>query len=106
MRPASQAASMPPLDQADLCCLPTDGPAHKAPRQAGGKGVIRIGVAREVSPLLREFGANPSEVIGQAGLARRDIRQDECEGRACRGGRQPVLSAASRPFPVRSGEWP
>jgi AraC-like DNA-binding protein len=68
MRPASQPALIPPLDQADLRRLATDVPAHGTPRQAAAQGVIRIGVACEVCPLLREFGANPDEVIRQAGL--------------------------------------
>ena len=68
MKPASQAALMPPLNQADLCCLPTDGPAHSTSRKAGANGVIRIGVAREVFPLLRAFGVDPGEVIRHAGL--------------------------------------
>ncbi|ANY82025.1 hypothetical protein BB934_24005 [Microvirga ossetica] len=46
----------------------TDLPAHATSRKAGAKGVIRIGVASEVGPLLRAFGADPGEVIRQAGL--------------------------------------
>ncbi|GEO16319.1 AraC family transcriptional regulator [Microvirga aerophila] len=67
MRPASQPA-LTPLDQVDLRGLATDVPAQGTLRQAVAKGVIRIGVACEVYPLLREFGADPNAVIRQAGL--------------------------------------
>ncbi|MGF9764685.1 AraC family transcriptional regulator [Microvirga sp. 0TCS3.31] len=67
MRPPSHPALMPPLDQPDLRGLATDGPGHGASRQAA-QGVIRIGVACEVCPLLREFGADPGKVIREAGL--------------------------------------
>jgi AraC-like DNA-binding protein len=68
MKLPSKLALMRTPDQADLRYLTTDLPAHGASRQAVATGVIRIGVAREVGPLLREFGADPDEVIREAGL--------------------------------------
>jgi AraC-like DNA-binding protein len=68
MRLPSKLALTQPPDQADLRCLTTDVPANGPSRKAVSKGVIRIGVAREVGPLLREFGADPDKVIRQAGL--------------------------------------
>lgn len=38
------------------------------PPRAMASGVIRVGVAKEIVPLLREFGADPDEVIRRAGL--------------------------------------
>ncbi|MBF9196965.1 AraC family transcriptional regulator [Microvirga sp. BT290] len=38
------------------------------PPPALSTGVIRISVTKEIVPLLRAFGADPDEVIGQAGL--------------------------------------
>ena len=68
MRLPSELALIRRADQADLHRLATDLPVHEASRKAVSKGVIRIGIAREVGPLLREFGADPSEVIRHAGL--------------------------------------
>jgi AraC-like DNA-binding protein len=68
MRLPTKLALIRQPDQADLGCLGTDLPTHGASRQAVAKGVIRIGVAREVGPLLREFEADPSEVIRHAGV--------------------------------------
>ena len=68
MRLPSELALIRRADQADLHRLATDVPAHEASRKAVAKGVIRIGVAREVGSLLREFGADPGEVIRHAGL--------------------------------------
>jgi hypothetical protein len=68
MRLPSKLASIRLPDRADLGSLATDVPANGAARRAASKGVIRIGVACEVRPLLREFGADPGEVIRQAGL--------------------------------------
>jgi AraC-like DNA-binding protein len=55
-------------DQADSRGLATDLPAHGTIRKGVPNGVIRIGVAREIAPLLREFGVDPGEVIRRAGL--------------------------------------
>jgi AraC-like DNA-binding protein len=55
-------------DRADLRCLPTDLPAHGPTRKEVPKGVIRVGVAKEIRPLLREFGVDPGEVICEARL--------------------------------------
>ncbi|WP_162419768.1 AraC family transcriptional regulator [Microvirga brassicacearum] len=68
MRLPARLALIRGPDQADLRYLATDLPSHGASRQAVPKGVIRIGVACEVGPLLRAFGADPGEVIRQAGL--------------------------------------
>ena len=68
MRPPSKLVLIQLPDQADLRGRATDLPAHGTARKAGTKGVIRIGVASEVCPLLREFGVDPGEVIRQAGL--------------------------------------
>lgn len=68
MRLPSKLASIRLPDRADLGSLATDVLANGTARRAASKGVIRIGVACEVCPLLREFGADPGEVIRQAGL--------------------------------------
>jgi AraC-like DNA-binding protein len=73
--PIKPALIRPP-DRADLGCLATDRPAHGPIRKGVPNGVIRVGVAREIAPLLREFGVDPSEVIGQAGL-NPEIFEDE-----------------------------
>jgi AraC-like DNA-binding protein len=68
MRPLFEPVLIRPQEQADLSGRAPDLPAHGAARQAGTKGVIRIGVAYEIWPLLREFGVDPGEVIRQVGL--------------------------------------
>jgi AraC-like DNA-binding protein len=65
MRPTFQPALIPRID---VRCLAKDVPANGISRQAVSKGVIRIGVAKEIDPLLREFGVDPDEVIRQGGL--------------------------------------
>jgi AraC-like DNA-binding protein len=76
MRMPTKLALIRSPDQADLHRRIPDLPSHGASRQAMAKGVIRVGVAKEVGPLLREFGADPLEVIRQAGLDP-DLFEDE-----------------------------
>jgi AraC-like DNA-binding protein len=68
MRLPTKLALIRPPDQAELHRLAPDLPAHGASQQTVAKGVIRIGVACEVCPLLRGFGADPGEVIRHAGI--------------------------------------
>ncbi|WP_262265774.1 AraC family transcriptional regulator [Microvirga yunnanensis] len=42
--------------------------SNRTPPPALASGVVRIGVTKEIVPLLREFGADPDAVIRQAGL--------------------------------------
>jgi len=64
----SKLAMMQPPDQADLQRLVMDLPAQGPALKSAPKGVIRVGVAYEVCPILREFGVDSSEVIRQAGV--------------------------------------
>jgi len=42
--------------------------SNRTPPPALASGVVRVGVTKEIVPLLREFGADPDAVIRQAGL--------------------------------------
>jgi AraC-like DNA-binding protein len=68
LRLPSKPAQIRLPDPADLRRRVPDLPAHGPVLKGAPKGVIRVGVAREVRPLLREFGADPGAVIRQAGL--------------------------------------
>lgn len=41
--------------------------AHPAQRHTAMTAAIRVGVAKEIVPVLRELGADPKDVIGEAG---------------------------------------
>lgn len=56
------------MARADLIHLDGARFSPKPPPRTLSTGVIRVGVAKEIVPLLREFGADPDEVIREAGL--------------------------------------
>ncbi|ANY81237.1 hypothetical protein BB934_25980 [Microvirga ossetica] len=66
-RPSTPALIQLP-DRAGLDGLAAGGPATGPSQKAVAKGVIRVGVACEVCPLLREFEVDPGAVIREAGL--------------------------------------
>ncbi|WP_457091545.1 AraC family transcriptional regulator [Microvirga sp. P5_D2] len=56
------------MARADLIHLDGAGFSPKPPPRTPSTEVIRVGVTKEIVPLLREFGADPDEVIRESGL--------------------------------------